>query len=69
MGYNSGRGLSRFIDQFGYLGLIIFIVIFMAYDYILEKTIEDVKLKKIIWIGTAVLTGFILGFFSFTTGR
>lgn len=69
MGYNSGRGLSRFIDQFGYLGLIIFIVIFMVYDYILEKTIEDAKLKKFIWIGTVVLTGIILGFFGFTGGR
>lgn len=69
MGYNSGRGLSRFIDQFGYLGLIIFIVIFMAYDYILEKTIEDAKLKKFIWIGTVILTGIILGFFGFTNGK
>lgn len=69
MGYNSGRGLDRFIDQFGYLGLIIFIVLFMAYDYILEKTIEDAKLKKFIWIGTVVLTGIIFGFFSFTGGR
>lgn len=69
MGYNSGRGLSRFIDQFGYLGLIIFIVIFMAYDYILEKTIEDAKLKKFIWLGTVILTGIILGFFGITNER
>lgn len=48
---------------------MVYIVIFMAYDYILEKTIEDAKLKKFIWLGTVILTGIILGFFGFTNGR
>lgn len=64
MGYNSGRGLTRFVDQFGYIGLIIFLIFFMLVDYFLEKTVENEKLRKYIWIGTIVLTGILLGIFS-----
>ena len=64
MGYNSGIGLTRFVDEFGYIGLIIFLIFFMLVDYFLEKTVENEKLRKYIWVGTIVLTGILLGIFS-----
>lgn len=59
MGFNSGRGLSRFIEDFGYGVTFAFFVVFMVVYYILEEYVESDKMRNIIWAAFAVFMGLV----------
>ena len=59
MGFNFGRGLNRFIEDFGYGVTFAFFVVFMVVYYLLEEYVENDKTKKIIWAAFAVFMGFV----------
>ena len=61
MGFNSGRGLTQFIEDFGYVATFAFFAVFMIIYHLVEEYVENDKTKKIIWATIAVFMG-ILGY-------
>ena len=69
MGYNSGRGVARFIEDFGYTGFFIFIVLFFLLDYLLERFIENEKTRKFVLVFVLAFSAIILSFFTDVMNR